>query len=135
MRGFTLIEIMVVVVILGILGALIVPNIMRSPDEARITVARTDILAISNALNMYKLDNFVYPDTNLGLEALVSKPVNAVNWRQGGYLSKLPMDPWGNVYQYLSPGAGGRDFDLYSFGADGIQGGEGTGLDINSWEL
>lgn len=133
--GFTLIEIMVVVVILGILSALIVPNIMNSPNEARVTVARNDIQAIGNALNMYKLDNFTYPDTNQGLEALVSKPTNVDNWKQGGYLSKLPVDPWGNEYRYLSPGANGREYDLYSLGADGTEGGEGAAKDIVSWEL
>lgn len=132
--GFTLLEIMIVVVILGILGALIIPNIMSSPDEARVTVTRTDIQAIGNALNMYKLDNFVYPDTNLGLEALVTKPSNVKKWREGGYLPRLPKDPWGNEYLYISPGANGRGYDLYSLGADGAEGGEAAAADITSWE-
>jgi len=105
-KGFTLIEVMVVVVILGILGTLIVPKIMGRPDEARVTVAKGDIRSIGNALNIYKLDNYVYPTTNDGLEALVSKPSDAKNWKNGGYLSKLPSDPWGNPYLYISPGTG-----------------------------
>jgi len=135
MNGFTLIEIMVVIVILGILGALIVPNIMGRPDEARVAVARSDIQAVGNALNLYKLDNFAYPDTNQGLEALVKRPANAEHWRTGGYLQKLPMDPWGHAYQYISPGANGRDYDLYSYGADGAEGGDGAAADIASWNM
>lgn len=134
-KGFTLIEVMVVVVILGVLAALIVPNIMGRPDEARATVARSDIQAIGNALNLYRLDNLNYPDTNLGLEALVSKPATVEVWREGGYLPRLPVDPWGRPYQYLSPGAEGRPYELYSLGSDGLEGGEGVAADIVSWEL
>lgn len=135
-HGFTLIEIMVVIVILGILAALVVPNIMGRPDEARISAAKSDIQAISNALNLYKLDNYSYPSTDQGLQALVTKPAGspeAKNWNPEGYLTKLPKDGWGNEYQYISPGAHGR-FDLYSFGADGREGGEGVDADIVSWE-
>lgn len=134
--GFTLIEIMVVIVIIGVLAALVVPNIMGRPDEARISAAKSDIQAISNALNLYKLDNYTYPSTDQGLQALVTKPAGspeAKNWNPEGYLSKLPKDGWGNEYQYISPGAHGR-FDLYSFGADGREGGEGVDKDIVSWD-
>ena len=135
--GFTLIEIMVVVVILGILGALIVPNIMGRTGEARVTAVKSDIRAIGNALNLYRLDNFNYPSTDQGLEALVDKPggfPEAKNWNPEGYLPKLPTDPWGNDYLYISPGTQ-NPYDLYSQGADGKEGGEGPDSDILSWEL
>jgi len=135
--GFTLIEIMVVVVILGILGALIVPNILGRTEEARITAAQSDIRAIGNALNLYRLDNFNYPSTDQGLEALVNKPAGfpeAKNWNAEGYLPKLPKDPWGNSYLYISPGSHGP-YDLYSHGADGKEGGENADRDIANWEL
>ena len=128
---------MVVIVILGILAALVVPNIMGRPDEARVSAAKSDIQAISNALNLYKLDNYSYPSTDQGLEALISKPAGspeAKNWNPDGYLAKMPKDGWGNDYLYLSPGAHGR-FDLYSLGADGREGGEGVDQDIVSWDL
>ena len=133
--GFTLIEVMVVVIILGILAAVVVPNIMDKPDQARITKAKQDIRALESALNMYKLDNFVYPNTDQGLEALVQKPSGTPdpkNWKQ--YLKRLPEDPWGNPYQYLNPGIQG-DIDIFTFGADGVQGGEDTGTDIGNWDL
>ncbi len=136
-RGFTLIEVMVVVVILGILAAIIVPKVMDRPDQARITKAKLDIQGIENALQNYKLDNFHYPSTDQGLEALVQKPSGspeAKNWRQGGYLQRMPKDPWGHPYQYLSPGAHG-DVDITSLGADGRSGGDGIDADINSWQL
>ncbi|MDY6943027.1 MAG: type II secretion system major pseudopilin GspG [Pseudomonadota bacterium] len=136
-RGFTLIEIMVVVVILGILAAVIVPNIMDRPDVARITKAKQDVRAIETALNLYRLDNFRYPTTDQGVEALVTKPnISPVpsNYKAGGYLGRLPKDPWGNDYIYLSPGVHG-EFDLSSLGADGRLGGEGFNADINNWEL
>jgi general secretion pathway protein G len=136
-RGFTLIEVMVVVVILGILAAVVVPRIMDNPEKARITKASQDIRAISSALNLYKLDNFHYPSTDQGIEALVSQPSGspeAKNWKSGGYLDRLPRDPWGNEYQYLSPGTRG-EFDLYSTGADGRVGGEGVNADIGNWDL
>lgn len=134
MRGFTLIEIMVVVVILGILAALVVPNILGNVDTARITAARQDIRGIESALDMYRLDNFTYPTTQQGLEALVTQPADPSirNWRLGGYLKKLPKDPWGNPYQYLYPGTQG-EVDIWSMGADGQTGGEGITADIGNW--
>ncbi|WP_346727587.1 type II secretion system major pseudopilin GspG [Zestomonas insulae] len=135
--GFTLIEIMVVVVILGILAALVVPQVMSRPDQAKVTVAKGDIKGVSAALDMYKLDNHVYPSTQQGLEALVRKPSGnpqAKNWNKEGYLKKVPVDPWGNPYQYLAPGSKGA-FDLYSFGADGKEGGSELDADIGNWDL
>lgn len=135
--GFTLIEVMVVIVILGVLAALIVPKVMGRPDEARAVAARQDIAAISQALKLYKLDNRKYPTTEQGLQALVQKPtVSPVpdNWKAGGYLDKLPKDPWNSPYQYLSPGVHG-EFDVFSFGADGQAGGEGNDADIGNWAL
>jgi general secretion pathway protein G len=135
--GFTLIEIMVVVVILGVLAALIVPKIMSRPDEARVVAARQDIAAIVQALKLYRLDNLRYPSTEQGLAALVAAPTiapPAPNWKPGGYLERVPKDPWGNPYQYLSPGLRG-EIDVYSFGADGVGGGEGIDADIGSWSL
>jgi len=137
--GFTLIEIMVVVVILGILAGLIVPRIMGRPEEARRTKAALQIRSIESALKLYKLDNGVYPTTEQGLEALVKKPQTGIipkNWRKGGYLesSKVPKDPWGNPFVYVCPGQHG-DFDLSSYGRDGEKGGEGDDADINNWEL
>lgn len=136
-RGFTLIEVMVVVVILGILAAIIVPRIMGRDEEARRTKAAVDIKGIEQSLNLYKLDNGTYPSTEQGLEALVKKPETGAipkKWKEGGYLSKLPVDPWDRPYQYLSPGDHG-DFDLYSHGADGELGGEGKNADVESWNL
>ncbi|HEY0633887.1 MAG TPA: type II secretion system major pseudopilin GspG [Gammaproteobacteria bacterium] len=136
-RGFTLIEIMVVVVILGILAAVVVPKVMDRPDAARVAKAQQDIRAIGGALDLYKLDNYNYPSTDQGLEALVSKPSGspeARNWKQGGYLPSTPKDPWGNEYQYLSPGSHG-EVDIYTLGADGRPGGEGYNADIGNWTL
>lgn len=135
--GFTLIEIMVVVVILGILAAVVVPNIMGAPDEARATKAKQDIRALESALQLYRLDNFNYPSTQQGLEALVAKPGGdppANNWKPGGYMKKLPKDPWGSPYQYLSPGTRG-EYDLFSYGADGRPGGDGNAADIGNWAI
>lgn len=136
-RGFTLIEIMVVVVIMGIMAALVVPKLMGRADDARITAARQDISTIMQALKLYKLDNQHYPTTEQGLQALVSKPTGgpaANNWKTGGYLDKLPKDPWGNPYQFLSPGIKG-EIDVFSLGADGQPGGVGNDADIGSWDL
>ena len=136
-HGFTLIEIMVVVAILGILAALVVPKIMGRPDEARIVAAKQDIAAIKQALNLYRLDNMRYPTTEQGLQALVEKPVSGPipgNWKRGGYLERLPNDPWGAPYQYLNPGLRG-EIDVFSLGADSAAGGEGNNKDIGSWEL
>ncbi|SDG76594.1 type II secretion system major pseudopilin GspG [Pseudomonas abietaniphila] len=131
--GFTLIEIMVVVVIIGVLGALVIPQFMSRPDQAKVTAAHTDIQALSTALEMYRLDNFSYPSTQQGLEALVIRPSGtpaAKHWNPRGYLKSLPSDPWGTPYQYLSPGAAGAAFDLYSYGADGVAGGDDFAADI-----
>lgn len=138
-RGFTLIELMVVIVILGILAGLIIPRIMGRPDEARRAKARLQIESLETALQLYKLDNGNYPTTEQGLQALVEPPaagIPAKNWRQGGYLEKgkVPKDPWDNDFFYISPGVHG-DFDLSSLGADGEPAGEGKNKDINSWEL
>ena len=136
-RGFTLIELMVVIVILGVLAALIVPKVMSRPDDARIVAAKQDIASIAQALKLYKLDNMRYPTTDQGLMALVKKPTtppDAPNWKSNGYLEKLPKDPWGNPYQYLQPGLHG-EFDIISLGADGAPGGEGGDADIGSWQL
>jgi general secretion pathway protein G len=136
-QGFTLIEIMVAVVILGILATLVVPKIMGRPDEARAVAAKQDISSIMQALNLYRLDNGRYPSTEQGLQALVQKPTTEPvpsNYKQGGYVGKLPTDPWGNPYQYLTPGLKG-EVDIQSFGADGKPGGEGTNADIGSWNL
>ncbi len=133
--GFTLIELMVVVVILAILAAFVVPMVMDRPDEARIVKAKQDIASISSALNLYKLDNYRYPTTDQGLEALVKKPSTEPippNWKP--YLKQLPKDPWGRPYLYVSPGEHGP-FDLYTLGADGEEGGEGADADIGNWML
>lgn len=136
-RGFTLIEIMVVVVIMGILAALVVPKLMGRTDDARIIAARQDIATLMQALKLYKLDNQRYPTTEQGLEALINKPITgpaANGWKAGGYLDRLPKDPWGGPYQYLSPGLKG-EIDVFSFGADNQAGGTGNDADIGSWEL
>lgn len=136
LRGFTLIEVMVVIIIIGVMAALIVPKVMGRPDEARVTAARQDISSIVQALNLYKLDNQRYPTTEQGLQALVKKPTVApipANWKGNGYLEKMPKDPWGHPYQYLQPGVHG-EIDLFSFGADGARGGEGNDADIGSWD-
>ena len=132
-RGFTLIEIMVVVVIIGVLGAIVVPQFMSRPDQAKVTAARTDIQAISTALEMYRLDTFNYPSTQQGLDALSKRPSGtpvAKNWNPQGYLKSLPLDPWGKPYQYAPQAAGENPFTLYSFGADGKSGGEGQYADV-----
>ena len=136
-HGFTLIEVMVVIVILGVLAALIVPKVMGRPDEARIIAAKQDIASITQALKLYRLDNLRFPTTEQGLQALVKKPTlppDAPNWNKLGYLERLPNDPWGHPYQYLQPGLHG-EMDIMSLGADGAPGGEGSDADIGSWEL
>jgi general secretion pathway protein G len=136
-RGFTLIEVMVVVAILGILAAIVIPRIMDRPDEARVIKAKQDIRAMESAFQLYRLDNFAYPTTDQGLEALVSKPSGSPepkNWKAGGYLERLPKDPWGNEYQFLSPGVRGQ-IDIFSYGADGSPEGEGVNADIGNWGL
>jgi general secretion pathway protein G len=129
--------VMVVVVILGILAALVVPKIMNRPDEARVVAARQDIAAIMQALKLYRLDNQIYPSTDQGLQALTTRPTTAPlppNWKSGGYLERLPKDPWGGDYQYLNPGVHG-EIDVFSLGADKAPGGEGNNADIGSWNL
>lgn len=135
--GFTLLEVMVVVVILGILAALVVPKIISRPDEARVLAAKQDIASLQQALKLYRLDSQRYPTTEQGLQALVNRPATAPvpgNWKTGGYVERLPKDPWGNPYQYLYPGIRG-EVDIFSFGADGAPGGEGNDADIGSWAL
>jgi general secretion pathway protein G len=134
-RGFTLIEIMVVVVIIGLLAAMIVPKVMGNVDKARVAKAKQDIQSIETALTMYKLDNFNYPTSEEGLKALVQKPddPNVQNWREGGYLQHLPNDPWGHPYQYQVPPTHGGDYDLYSFGPG--QPGQSDNADIGNWNL
>jgi general secretion pathway protein G len=137
-KGFTLIEIMVVIIILGILAMYVAPKLMGRPEEAKQVRARMDIAALETALKLYKLDNGVYPGTEQGLTALVQRPESGVvpkKWRQGGYLEKgkVPKDPWGNDYVYLAPGLKG-DFDIISYGADGVPGGENENIDINNWD-
>lgn len=138
LRGFTLIEIMVVVVILGILAALVVPTIMSRPDQAKATVARTDVNAIASALEMYRLDNGFYPSAEQGLDALVTEPSGSPEprrWNSDGYLPKLPIDPWGRPYQYDVPGTHNpRSFDVYSLGADGRVGGDGVNAEVGNWK-
>jgi general secretion pathway protein G len=135
--GFTLIEIMVVVVILAVLGALVVPKILENVDKARVTRAQSDIRAIQTALDLYRLDNFKYPTTEQGLQALVKQPVDPTitNYRSGGYLGSLPKDPWNNTYQYVSPGPDGRDYEITTYGRDGKPGGEGYDADISTATL
>ena len=133
-RGFTLIELMVVLVIIGVLAALIVPNVLERADEARVTAARTDVNNLVQSLKLYKLDNQRYPTAEQGLEALVRKPATSpvpANWKP--YIDKLPADPWGRPYQYLNPGVKG-EIDVFSFGADGQPGGEGKNADVGSWQ-
>lgn len=135
--GFTLIEIMVVMVILGLLVAIVAPNLMGRSDQARVTVAKTQMKQVSNALDLYKLDNNRYPSTEQGLQALVEKPTGSPeprNWNPDGYMPSLPQDPWGNPYDYSSPGITGP-YDLISYGADGREGGEADDADLNIWEI
>lgn len=137
LSGFTLIEIMVVIVILGILAALVVPRVLERPDEARVIAAKSDIASIMQALKLYRLDNQRYPTTEQGLAALVTRPTQPPlppNWKPNGYLERLPKDPWGGSYQYLNPGLRG-EIDIFSFGADGQPGGTGIDSDIGSWDL
>ncbi len=135
--GFTLIEIMVVIVILGVLAALIVPRVLERPDEARVIAAKADIATIMQALKLYRLDNQRYPTADQGLPALIAKPESTPvppNWKNGGYLDRLPKDPWGRPYVYVNPGVR-NDIEVFSFGADGQQGGSGIDADIGSWDL
>jgi len=138
-HGFTLIELMVVIIILGILAMYVAPKIMGRPDEARQVKARLDIASLETAIKLYRLDNGMYPGTEQGLQALVAQPETgtlAKKWRKGGYLEKnrVPKDPWGNEYIYLCPGVN-DDYDIISYGADGVSGGEDKNKDINSWDI
>lgn len=136
-RGFTLIEVMVVVFILGLLATLVLPRVIGRQEEAMVAKAKTDIHQLSAALQLYKLDNFSYPSTEQGLEALVRRPEGEPqpkHWKEGGYIERLPRDPWGNPYHYLYPGEHG-EFDLWSNGSDGRPGGEGGAADIGNWNL
>ena len=135
-RGFTLIEIMVVVVIMGILASLVVPKLIARTGESKVAAAKVDIATVMQALKLYRLDNQRYPTTEQGLRALVEKPTSgpaANGWKAGGYVEKMPKDPWGNPYQYLSPGIKG-EIDVFSYGADGQPGGTGDDADIGSWD-
>lgn len=135
-QGFTLIEILVVLVILGLLVSVVAPNVLNRAEDARFQKAEADFNAISTALKVYKLDNYDYPSSEQGLQALVKKPTLAPipsRWKEGGYLDELPIDPWGRPYLYLKPGEN-HAFDLYSLGADGVAGGEGQNADLSHWD-
>jgi general secretion pathway protein G len=135
-KGFTLIEIMVVVVILGILAALVAPQVIRRIDDAQVAKVKQDIRAYETAFNLFRLDNFKYPTTEQGLQSLVVKPSDSTirNWKPGGYIDGLKQDPWGNDYHYLYPGTHGKEYDLWTFGADNQEGGEGVDADIGNWD-
>lgn len=135
-RGFTLIEIMVVVIIIGLLAAIVAPQVIGRVDDAQIEKAKADIRSIDSALKFYRLDNFAYPSTEQGIDALVTKPndPSVRNWKTGGYLDRVPKDPWGNPYLYLNPGNNG-EIDVYTLGRDGRPGGDGIDADIGNWNI
>ena len=135
-QGFTLLEIIVVITIIAILAAYIAPKVAGRADDARISKVKNDIQVLESALELYRLDNFKYPTADQGLQALVTKPSDDLkNWKAGGYIKKLQKDPWGNDYQYVQPGREGAEFDIFSYGADNTEGGEGVDADIGSWNL
>lgn len=135
-QGFTLLEIIVVITIIAILAAYIAPKVAGRADDARISKVKNDIQVLEGALELYRLDNFTYPTTEQGLQALVTQPSSEMkNWKTGGYIKKLRKDPWGNDYQYSRPGRDGGEFDIYSYGADNAEGGDGPDADIGSWNL
>lgn len=135
--GFTLVEIMVVVIIIGLLAGIVVPNVMDNLDKANVQKARADFSSLQTALKLYRIDNFNFPTTEQGLEALVTKSSIAPvprNFKSSGYIDNLNKDPWGNEYQYMSPGENNKDYDIYSLGADGVSGGEGQNADVSVWD-
>jgi len=136
-RGFTLIEIMVVVIIIGLLAAVIVPQVISKVDEAKVAKAKSDIQALEAAITMFRLDNSKFPTTEQGLQSLVTQPTDPSikHWRAGGYLQRISKDPWGNDYQYVFPGSHGKEYDLFSMGADGQPGGDGLDADIGNWNI
>ena len=136
-QGFTLIEIMVVVIIIGLLAAVIVPSVINKVDEARVSKAKADIQSLETALTMFRLDNSKYPTTDQGLQALIVQPTDPSirHWRQGGYLERISKDPWGNDYQYVYPGTHGKEYDLYTLRSDAQPGGDGTAADIGNWNI
>jgi general secretion pathway protein G len=134
--GFTLIEIMVVVIIIGLLASIAVPTVLDRVEESRVQKAKADFKALQTALKLYRIDNFVYPTGEQGLQALVTKPTLAPvprNWKSSGYVDQLQMDPWGRPYLYMSPGEG-HDYDIYTLGADGVSGGDGPNADLSIWQ-
>jgi general secretion pathway protein G len=136
-RGFTLIEIMVVVIIIGLLAAVIVPTVINKVDEARVVKAKQDIQSLETALTLFRLDNSKYPTSEQGLNALVTQPTDPTikHWKVGGYLQRVSKDPWGFDYQYVNPGTHGKEYDLYTLGADNAPGGEGIDADIGNWNI
>jgi len=136
-RGFTLIEIMVVVIIIGLLAAVIVPTVISKVDEAKVAKTKADIQALETALTEFRLDNSKYPTSEQGLTALITQPTDPSikHWRPGGYIQRVSKDPWGNDYQYVYPGTHGKEYDLFSYGADGAPGGEGIDADIGNWNI
>ncbi len=136
-RGFTLIEIMVVVIIIGLLAAVIVPTVINKVDEARVVKAKQDIQSLETALTLFRLDNSKYPTTEQGMSALVSQPTDPTikHWKPGGYLQRVSKDPWGFDYQYVNPGTHGKEYDLYTLGADNAPGGDGINADIGNWNI
>ena len=133
-NGFTLIEIMVVIVVIGLLAAIVAPRVLQRADDAAIAKAKADISGMMSAMKLYRLDNFKYPSQAEGLQALVSKPANASRWK-GPYIEVLPSDPWENPYRYANPGSNGQEVEIFTLGADNAEGGEGINADIGNWNI